>query len=64
MNTKLIGLMRDWKTLTKGLSECTEAEVFEMFEAEKSGRRRQAHLVRLHQRYMALRTARERMEFI
>ena len=54
----------DWRTLNKALPKMSESEVFALFEAEKRGKRRRVHLIRLHQRYTALRSARERMEFI
>lgn len=63
MNPKLQALMTGWKQLAAGLSDCTENEVLEMLEFEKRGKRRRDHLVRLHQRYTALRASRERREF-
>jgi len=54
----------NWHTLNKTLHEYTEAQVQAMLEQEKVGKRRQDILRRLHQRYNALRVARERKELL
>jgi hypothetical protein len=42
----------------------TEEEVFAMLTHESMNERRSSHLQRLHQRYCALRDARERLEIM
>jgi len=42
----------------------TEAEVLALLDSERAGQRRVSILERLHQRYTALRTARERVELL
>ena len=61
MNAKLCAVMNDWRTLNTELSALSEREVQEMLEWEQAGPRRKVFLLRLHQRYSALRTARERV---
>jgi hypothetical protein len=41
-----------------------EAQVLALLEEERSGRRRVTFLERLHQRYTAMRAARERLEIL
>ena len=53
-----------WRSLNDAISSLTEAEVKALIEEEKVGRKRVSHLLRLHQRYCALRDARERMELL
>lgn len=57
-------VLKDWRTLNKRLHEFREDQVLTMLEIEKSGEQRVSVLERLHQRYNALRVARERKELI
>ena len=50
----------NWRTLNAGLASLPEDEVLAMLNAERTGARRRIILRRLHQRYSALRAARER----
>lgn len=54
----------NWRELNKKLNLLSENEVLELLEAERAGQRRVTFLERLHQRYTALRTARERVELL
>ena len=54
----------NWRELNKKLNLLSESEVLELLEAERVGQRRVTFLERLHQRYTALRTARERVELL
>lgn len=54
----------NWRELNKKLNLLSESEVLALLEAERVGLRRVAFLERLHQRYTALRTARERVELL
>ena len=54
----------NWRELNKKLNLLSESEVLELLEAERAGQRRVTFLERLHQRYTALRTARERVELL
>lgn len=51
-----------WRELNHILATKTEAEVLDMLNEERAGRRRVVVLERLHQRYNTLRVARERLE--
>jgi hypothetical protein len=53
-----------WRELNHILATKTEAEVLEMLNQERAGRRRIVVLERLHQRYNTLRVARERLELL
>ena len=53
-----------WRTLNKKLNLLTEQQVLDLLNAERAGARRVTFLERLHQRYTALRTARERIELL
>jgi hypothetical protein len=53
-----------WRELNRLLPEMTELQVKELLDEEMSSLRRVAILERLHQRYNALRIARERIELI
>lgn len=55
-------MQTNWRKLNKELALLDEAQVLEMLNAERAGDRRISILERLHQRYTALRSARERME--
>jgi hypothetical protein len=54
----------NWRELNKKLNLLSESEVLALLEAERVGQRRVTFLERLHQRYTALRTARERVELL
>jgi hypothetical protein len=54
----------NWRDLNKRLNLLSEDEVLALLEAERAGQRRVTFLERLHQRYTALRTARERVELL
>jgi len=54
----------NWRKLNKELALLTEAEVLALLDSERAGQRRVSILERLHQRYTALRTARERVELL
>jgi len=51
-----------WRALNDKLAALSEDEVFAMLTQEQLHERRASHLQRLHQRYCALRDARERLE--
>jgi hypothetical protein len=51
-----------WRSLNDQLPTMTEEEVFAMLTHESMNERRSSILERLHQRYCALRDARERIE--
>lgn len=57
-------MQTNWRKLNKELALLSEAQVLELLEAERAGRRRISILERLHQRYTALRATRERMEIL
>jgi hypothetical protein len=54
----------NWRDLNKRLNLLSEDEVLALLQAERAGQRRVTFLERLHQRYTALRTARERVELL
>lgn len=53
-----------WRALNDKLASLSEDEVFAMLTQEQLHERRASHLQRLHQRYCALRDARERIEIM
>ena len=53
-----------WRALNDKLASLSEDEVFAMLTQEQLHERRASHLQRLHQRYCALRDARERLEIM
>jgi len=53
-----------WRSLHDQLPTMTEEEVFAMLTHESMNERRSSILQRLHQRYCALRDARERIEIM
>ena len=53
-----------WRSLNAKLNTLGEDEVYILLQAERVGERRLSVLQRLHQRYNALRVARERAELI
>jgi hypothetical protein len=54
----------NWRALNAVLHRLSEGEVKAMLDAEVAGPRRVTFVERLHQRYCALRAARERMELL
>ena len=56
--------MKDWRSLNRVLSILTEEQLTAALEYEKTGPRRQAMLVRVHQRLTRVRNDRERAELI
>ena len=56
--------MRTWRDINSNLNKCTEEEVFHMIQEERKEGRRLSVLLRLHQRFCVLRTARERIELL
>jgi hypothetical protein len=54
----------NWRKLNKELALMSEDQVLDLLNQERVGARRISILERLHQRYTALRTARERMELL
>ncbi len=64
MNEVLIAALRNWRELNKQLHQFREDQVLEMLNGERAGKRRLVVLERLHQRYCALRAARERTEIL
>ena len=53
-----------WRKLNKDIPLMPEAQVLELLHQEMAGKKRLSILERLHQRYTALRAARERIEII
>lgn len=53
-----------WHELNDQIAGMTEAQVLDLLNRERSLERRVSHLQRLHQRYCALRDARERLEIL
>lgn len=53
-----------WRALNNQLPALSEAEVFAMLTDELANEKRSSVLQRLHQRYCALRDARERVEIM
>lgn len=56
--------LQDWRTLNKILTKLREDQVLAMLHIEQADLARPRILERLHQRYGALRTARERAEIL
>lgn len=54
----------NWRQLNKELALFSEEQVLELLTQERAGRKRVSILERLHQRYTALRAARERVEIL
>jgi hypothetical protein len=50
--------------MNKYLMQLSEQELLNMLNEERNGARRESALVRIHQRYSALRTIREREEIL
>jgi hypothetical protein len=55
---------QSWRALNDQLPSLSEDEVFALLTEETLNERRSSHLQRLHQRYCALRDARERLEIM
>jgi len=55
---------QSWRALNDVLASLSEEEVFALLTHETLNERRSSHLQRLHQRYCALRDARERVEIL
>ena len=55
---------QSWRALNDVLASLSEDEVFALLTEEQLTERRSSHLQRLHQRYCALRDARERIEIM
>ncbi len=53
-----------WRALNEKLSAMDEQEVLKMLQVEVSGEKRATYIQRLHQRFCALRDARERIELL
>ncbi len=56
--------MLNWRSLNEQLPKLTEDAVKVLLDAECDGMRRATIMVRLHQRYTALRATRERQELL
>ncbi len=54
----------NWRELNQKLNLLSEQQVLQMLNDERIGARRVTVLERLHQRYTALRAARERVEIL
>jgi hypothetical protein len=54
----------NWRELNARLGSLREDELAAMIEEERRGERRATLLVRMHQRFTALRTLRERRELL
>lgn len=54
----------NWRTLNKDLALLSEEQVLALLNEERACKRRSSILERLHQRYTALRAARERVEIL
>jgi hypothetical protein len=54
----------NWASLNDRLPKLTEKQVWTMLQTELETYRRTSYLTRLHQRYCALRDAREREEIL
>ena len=54
----------NWRKLNKEIALMSEDQVLDLLNQERAGAKRISILERLHQRYTALRTARERMELL
>jgi hypothetical protein len=54
----------NWRDLNKQLPEMPEARVYQLLHEELVGMRRGTVVVRLHQRFTALRATRERDELL
>ena len=55
---------QSWRALNDQLPSLSEDEVLALLTQETLHERRSSHLLRLHQRYCALRDARERVDIL
>jgi len=56
--------LHTWRSLNKELALMTEQQVLDLLTQERQGEKRLSVLERLHQRYTALRSLRERQELL
>lgn len=56
--------MMPWREMNQKLKVWSEEEIKRQIEEERTNGRRLSVLLRLHQRYTSLRTARERIELL
>lgn len=56
--------MHTWRSLNKELALMPEQQVLDLLTQERQGEKRLSVLERLHQRYTALRSLRERQELL
>ena len=54
----------NWRKLNKEIALMSEDQVLDLLNQERAGAKRISIMERLHQRYTALRTSRERMELL
>lgn len=57
-------MQMNWRKLNKEIALMSEDQVLDLLNQERAGAKRISILERLHQRYTALRTSRERMELL
>lgn len=57
-------MQMNWRKLNKEIALMSEDQVLDLLNQERAGAKRISILERLHQRYTAMRTARERMELL
>lgn len=54
----------NWREMTEQINNFDEDQLYDLIEAELKGQRRKSILIRLHQRFCAVRDARERQEIL
>lgn len=54
----------NWREMTEQINDFDEDQLYDLIEAELKGQRRKSILIRLHQRFCAVRDARERQEIL
>ena len=54
----------NWRSLNRDIANKTEQELLDLLIQERTGERRASIMQRIHQRYCALRAARERIEIL
>lgn len=64
MNEKQSAALASWHELNKHLNHLSEQDLKEMLVHEAANRRRSDVLTRIHQRFTAIRTKRERKELL
>lgn len=62
--TKYERILSTWGELNKALNKLTEKELNALLQRERTGKRRNAYLSRLHGRFNKLRAIRERQELL